>query len=257
MILSIQSGVVFGAVGNTAAQSVYSALNVSAGYVFTGLFSSPLDVPKANGKLVAAADLESVFSGILSNPDLKNVTHIISGFLGSSVTTQLLSEFLLEVRKKQSVEYLCDPVMGDFGVGYYVDKSVREAYEKFLIPMADYIIPNAFEAIELGYLDEKCDVNSMDLEKALCIVKGIPYSEQKLKVALIGSSSDLKFLETRRFQGRFRGAGDFFSALFLAGLVSGKNAEDAASFAISGMEEIITHAYHSQNENLTYPIKEH
>lgn len=250
MILSIQSGVVFGAVGNTAAQSVYSSLNIPTGFIFTGLFSSPLDVPKASGKLIPTSDLEAVFSGVLANPELHKITHVISGFLGSSATAELVSEFLKEIRKKQSVQYLCDPVMGDFGVGYYVDQSVRQAYEKFLIPKANYILPNAFEAVELGYLNNDFEVRAKDSQASLCIVKGIPHSESLLKVALIDSTSRVKFLETQRFQGRFRGAGDFFSSLFLSSLVSGKTAEEAASFAMTEMEGIIAHAYHSQSEDL-------
>lgn len=255
MILSIQSGVVFGAVGNTAAQSVYSSLNIPTGFIFTGLFSSPLDVPRASGKLISTADLEAVFAGVLANPDLNKITHIVSGFLGSSATAQLVSEFLLEIRKSQSVQYLCDPVMGDFGVGYYVDKSIRGAYEKFLLPKADYVLPNAFEAVELGYLDNNFEVLSTASQAFLRIVKGIPHSEDVLKVALIDQSSKTKILETRRFQGRFRGAGDFFSSLFLSGLVSGKAAEEAASFAMTEMEGIIAHAYHSKSEDLVIQKK--
>lgn len=255
MILSIQSGVVFGAVGNTAAQSVYSSLNIPTGFIFTGLFSSPLDVPKASGKLISTADLEAVFSGVLANPDLNKITHIISGFLGSSATAELVSEFLVEIRKKQNVQYLCDPVMGDFGVGYYVDRSIREAYEKFLLPKADYVLPNAFEAVELGYLDNNFEVRELDTHASLRIVKGIPHSESLLKVALIDSASKVKFLETRRFQGRFRGAGDFFSSLFLSSLASGKTGEEAASFAMVEMEGIIAHAYHSKSEDLLIPRK--
>lgn len=253
MILSIQSGVVFGAVGNTAAQSVYSSLNVHTGFIYTGLFSSPLDVPKASGKLISTSDLEAVFAGVLANPDLPMVTHVVSGFLGSSATAQLVSEFIQEIRKRQPLEYLCDPVMGDFGVGYYVDKSIRDVYEKYLLPQANYVLPNAFEAVELGYLDKNFAVQSSSVANALLVVKGIPHSEELLKVALIENGKGVEFLETRRFQGRFRGAGDFFSALFLASLISGKSPQEAASYATTQMESIIAYAFHSKSEDLRLP----
>jgi Phosphomethylpyrimidine kinase len=71
---------------------------------------------------------------------------LISGYLGSPAIAATVIDFVRRAKARNpNLLYLCDPVMGDASLGFYVDEDMRALFCEGLVPLADIITPNQFE----------------------------------------------------------------------------------------------------------------
>src|SRR5690606_39396553 len=67
--------------------------------------------------------------------------------MGSAKQVMIIADFIRTIKKyKPETLYLCDPVMGDTDKGQYVEPDVPNAIIEHLVPLADLLTPNQFEA---------------------------------------------------------------------------------------------------------------
>jgi len=160
-ILSIQSAVTLGFVGNSV-----------AGPVITHLGHHPLLVDSVTlaahpGYGLVAGDKipDDIFSSILDAlPSLGALPHIgavLTGYLGApsqiDPITKLITAWQAERPKGH---YVLDPVLGDNG-RIYVDKGLVSTMRDQLLPLASFVTPNQFELQLLSGLDVH-DIASAD-----------------------------------------------------------------------------------------------
>lgn len=145
-IVSIQSQVVYGYVGNNAAMPVFRRAGLRAIAVPTVLLSNTPHYPTLHG---AAVPLDW-FEGLLKGLDERGVTKVaravVCGYLGQPGQADLLARWLPALRAaRPDVRVHIDPVMGDRNDGLYVNEGLVAQYRSLLVPLADGMTPNHFE----------------------------------------------------------------------------------------------------------------
>ncbi|BEJ16357.1 hypothetical protein CspHIS471_0509620 [Cutaneotrichosporon sp. HIS471] len=187
-ILSIQSHVVSGYVGNRAATFPLQVLGYDVDVVNTVQFSNHTGYGYTNGCKTTADQLTAIFEGLNTN-GLCGYARVLTGYIPGADALAVVGREMRRLMETEGVVYLLDPVMGDIGKGLYVSADVIPVY-KSLIKSATIITPNQFEAELLS--DVK--ITSMStLYQALTAlhttygVKHVALSSISLPVSLVSS----------------------------------------------------------------------
>jgi len=145
-ILSIQSHVAFGHVGNSAAVFPLQRLGFDVWPVHTVQYSNHLGYGDFAGTVLGAAHVTEVLAGIAARGVLRTCEAVLSGYLGEAAIGEAVLGALAAVRHANpNALYLCDPVMGDIGEGFYVRDGIPEFLRDQAVPAADIVTPNVFE----------------------------------------------------------------------------------------------------------------
>src|SRR3984893_2601450 len=145
-VLSVQSWVACGNVGNTAALFPLQRLGCETWSLNTVAFSNHTGYQRWRGNTVPASEIATLFEGIAELGVLPRCDAVLSGYLGEAETGPALLDIVARVKKtKPSALFCCDPVMGDIGLGYYVRAGIPEFYRDRALALADVVTPNRFE----------------------------------------------------------------------------------------------------------------
>lgn len=145
-LLSIQSSVAFGHVGNSAAVFPLQRLGIEAWAVNTVHFSNHTGYGEWRGPLLSADDLREVVRGVEERGALARVAAVLSGYQGAEEVGQVVLDTVARARElSPGALYCCDPVMGDVGRGIFVRPGIPEFMRDRVVPQADVITPNHFE----------------------------------------------------------------------------------------------------------------
>lgn len=145
-VIIIHSMVSIGYVGNNTISSVLQMGCNDIVIVPTVLYSNHLGHSTVGGFKISEDLLTAVLNGILELGIIKEITTIITGFIGSAEQVKIIANFVRTIKiLKPEIRYLCDPVMGDIDKGQYVEPDVPNALVKYLVPLADFLTPNQYE----------------------------------------------------------------------------------------------------------------
>ncbi|GHJ08255.1 pyridoxal kinase PdxY [Micromonospora humidisoli] len=145
-ILSIQSSVAYGHVGNSAAVFPLQRLGHEVWPVLTVHFSNHTGYGAWRGPLLAPADVAEVIEGIADRGVLGTADAVLSGYQGDPAMGAVILAAVDRVRAANpDAVYCCDPVMGDTGRGMFVRPGIPEYLRDVVVPRADIITPNHFE----------------------------------------------------------------------------------------------------------------
>jgi pyridoxine kinase len=227
-VLSIQSAVTFGAVGNTMANLVMTACGHHLCCVDTvQLAAHPGHGFRAGGS-IDDHDFIDLLAGLEKLDGVMSADALMTGYIGSKGQIEPLAQFIDNFsRKNTSIPMIIDPAIGDNG-RLYVSVEIARGIATHLLPCAKIITPNQFE---LGWLTETA-VTSRDQAFAAAqnllarhpllqavIITGLIESDQ-ISDALITEEDSMFFEKSGAGQG-FPGGGDLFTAIFTANLVNG------------------------------------
>lgn len=151
-LLSIQSSVAVGFVGNTIAGPVLTALGHHPLLVDTVVLAAHPGYGKRAGGAIPADILAAVLEGVLTLADASRIATIISGYLGTAEQVEGIAAFIDEWRRRAAGTYILDPVLGDGG-RLYVAPEIAAAMQDELLPRADIITPNRYELTYLSGQD--------------------------------------------------------------------------------------------------------
>jgi pyridoxine kinase len=144
-ILSIQSHVVYGHVGNSAAVFPLQRLGREVWPLMTVQFSSHAGYPGWRGRAFDADMIDECVAGLQAIGVLSSCAGLITGYVGKPETGEAAMRALAAVRASNSeAVYACDPVIGDIGRGSYVAPGVGEFFRDRALPFATIATPNAF-----------------------------------------------------------------------------------------------------------------
>ncbi|MEQ9491794.1 MAG: pyridoxal kinase PdxY [Alphaproteobacteria bacterium] len=161
-VLSIQSHVAYGYVGNAAAVFPMQRLGIEVWPVHTVLYSNHKGYGDWDGVDMSIEAVASVLRGIEARGVLSKCEAVLTGFIGVPELTALIVETVAKVRAANpKAFYCCDPVMGDEVPGLYVSSELPDLIRTRLIPIADIVTPNQFE------LNQLTGMNPTTLEEAL------------------------------------------------------------------------------------------
>ncbi len=151
-ILSIQSHVAYGHVGNSASVFPMQRLGVEVWPVHTVNFSNHTGYGAWRGPLMDPADVREVITGIGEREAFAEVDAVLSGYQGGEGIGAAILDAVAEVKAANpEAIYACDPVMGDATTGCFVHEAIPVLLREKVVPHADLITPNQFE---LGFLTE-------------------------------------------------------------------------------------------------------
>src|SRR3990170_8099373 len=152
-ILSIQSSVAYGHVGNSAAVFPLQRLGHEVWPVHTVHFSNHTGYGAWRGPMLAADDVRDVITGIEERGVLGQVDAVLSGYQGGEDIGDVILDAVARVKAANpAATYTCDPVMGNAKSGCFVNPAIPPKYVETVIPVADVLTPNQFE---LGYITDR------------------------------------------------------------------------------------------------------
>lgn len=228
-ILSIQSSVAYGHVGNSAAVFPLQRQGIDVWPVITVHFSNHTGYGAWRGPVLAAEQVADVVRGIEERGVLPRCSAVLSGYMGDAALGTVILDAVAKVRAaRPGALYLCDPVMGDVGRGFFVRPGIPELMRDHAVPAADVITPNQFE---LQFLTgRRCDsldgaLAAADAARAMgpgiVLVTSLQRQEGPADTIemLAVSGEGAWLIGTPRLPLSVNGAGDLTSALFLAGLL--------------------------------------
>ena len=146
-ILSIQSHVAYGHVGNRSAVFPLELMGFEVWPINTVQFSNHTGYGAWNGEVFTHEHIGLVWSGIKKLGVLGDCEAVLSGYLGDASLGHAILGAISDVKAATpGAVYCCDPVMGDYGRGVFVRPDICGFMENYALPEADIVTPNQFEA---------------------------------------------------------------------------------------------------------------
>jgi pyridoxine kinase len=227
-ILSIQSSVAYGHVGNSAAVFPLQRLGHEVWPVITVHFSNHTGYGAWRGPLLDPADVREVIAGIADRGVLGECDAVLSGYQGDPAVGAVILDAVEQVKAANpEAVYCCDPVMGDVGRGMFVRPGIPEYMRDTVVPRADVLTPNHFELDFLAgrrtttltelleAVDEVRDRGPRDVLVTSVIHPGV--GDRSLDVVAV-SDAGAWVVTTPLLPISPNGCGDMTAALYLAHL---------------------------------------
>jgi pyridoxine kinase len=223
-VLSVQSQVAYGHVGNSAATLPLQRLGFDVLAIPTVLLAHHPGHGRWRGQRLLPGQAGELLTGVEEQGVLARCAGLISGYLGDAAMADLVLRAHRAVRAANpDAPYLCDPVIGDDDVGVFVGAGIPEAIRARLLPQADLVTPNRFELAHLTGCavesEEQALAAAADL-RALgaraVVATGLTFASAPERIAVLAETGEGAWrVTTPRLPAVPHGAGDAFSALLL------------------------------------------
>ncbi|WP_136036293.1 pyridoxal kinase PdxY [Microbacterium sp. K35] len=248
-ILSIQSAVAYGHVGNSAAVFPLQRIGVEVLPVYTVNFSNHTGYGAWRGPLIDPADVREVITGIEDRGVFGQIDAVLSGYQGGEGIGDVIIDAVARVRAANpDAVYACDPVMGNAKSGCFVAPAIPILLRERVVPVADIITPNQFE---LGFLTEtepdtlESTLASVDLARAMgprtVLVTSVerPDREEGTIEMLAVDGDGAWLVQTPHLPMKANGSGDVTAALFTAHYVGTGSAKTALERTASSVYDLL------------------
>lgn len=257
-VISIQSQVVHGHVGNSAAVLPMQARGLDVAAVPTTLLSNNPHFETMRGRVLEPELVGDLLRGVEERGLIETSRYIVSGYLGSRANGEVVAAFVTRARQlNPNILYICDPVMGDANLGVFVADQVIECMLDQLVPLADLMTPNQFE---VGLIASSQPASWQELETAAAKIQAIRGARLVVTGCALHDTPGGS-LENVVFEGQTRtrltsprlpivpvGTGDLFTGLLTANLAHNSTlveaARDAAAIVLDVLERTIAAGEH-------------
>lgn len=259
-ILSIQSAVAYGHVGNSAAVFPLQRIGVEVLPVYTVNFSNHTGYGSWRGPLISPDDVRDVITGIEERGVLPRIDVVLSGYQGGEGIADVILDAVERVKAANpSAIYSCDPVMGNARSGCFVAPAIPVLLRDRVVPAADIITPNQFE---LGFLT---DTEPDTLESTLASVDRIretgprtvlvtsierPDRPEGTIEMLAVDDAGAWIVQTPHIPMKANGSGDVTAALFTAHYRRTRNLGDALARTTSSVFDLLQRTHDSGEREL-------
>lgn len=259
-ILSIQSSVAYGHVGNSAAVFPLQRMGFEVWPVNTVHFSNHTGYGEWRGPVLPAEDISGVIRGIEDRGVLPGCDAVLSGYMGDATLGEVIVGAVGRVKELNSgAVYCCDPVMGDVGRGFFVRPGIPEFMRDVAVPAADYITPNQFElefltGVEIATLDDALEAaeKARRLGPEVVLTTSLRRSDaSEGAIEMLAVSGEGAWLvETPSLPLEVNGAGDATAALFLAHLMRSGSVAEALSMTASTIYAILDETHRTNSREI-------
>ncbi len=255
-ILSIQSHVSYGHVGNSAAVFPLQRLGHEVWPVHTVTFSNHTGYGAWRGPLLSPEDVTDVITGIEERGVLASVDLVLSGYLGGAGIAHVVLDAVARVRAANpDATWTCDPVMGNATSGCFVHEDIPPLLRSSVVPAADLVTPNQFE---LGFLTGlPTDSLAATLEAADALRATGPATvlvtsvESPDGIGMLAVTPDGAWsVTTPRLPFHANGSGDLTAALFSAHYRSTGDAGGALARTASSVYGVLRSTHSSGEREL-------
>lgn len=244
-VLSIQSHVAYGHVGNASAVFPMQRLGVEVWPIHTVQFSNHTGYGSWKGRVFDGPAIEELVEGIAERGVLDRCNGVLSGYMGSADIGNAILSAVARVRAlNPEALYCCDPVIGDVGRGVFVRPGIPEFMRDQAVPAADIVTPNQFELDFLSGIETKTlnDVKQaisqvQQLGPRAVLVTSVEAQETPTdSIDLIaGEAGRYWRVRTPRLSVSVNGAGDAIAALFFVHYARSRSAATALAEASSSV----------------------
>jgi len=254
-VLSIQSSVVYGRVGNRAAVPVLERLGHDVWPVDTVAFSNHPAHGTFRGRVVPAGEVAELLDGLAARGVLARCDAVLSGYLGDAGTAPVVEDSVARVRAANpDALYCCDPVIGEVGRGVYVRAGIPEAFRDRLVPLADIVTPNPFELELLTGRPASTLESAREAARALLaptdhvggggprlvVATGLRFADASGELTVLAVTPDATWaVRHPRRAVRVWGTGDAFAALFLGVYLGRRDPRAALEHAVASLDQIL------------------
>lgn len=254
-ILSIQSHVAYGYVGNRAATFPLQRLGYDVNVINTVQFSNHTGYGQWRGDIFSGQHIADIIKGLDELTILNNCQAVLSGYLGkAAIGYEVLRA--VETCRTYNAEliYLCDPVMGDVGRGIFVHADIPEFIARYAISQATILTPNHFEMELLTGLaidsieaaKQACDQLRKNAKQIIVITsfKSAVTSSETLQMFLSCPEGYFTISTPHlNFAIPPNGTGDLFSALYLAYYLNTRSAVKALEQTAAAVYGVLEYTY--------------
>jgi pyridoxine kinase len=256
-VISIQSQVAYGHVGNSAAVFPLQMHGIDVIAVPTTLLSNRPGYKTIRGRVLDAKLVGDLLQGIEERGAVDTCRMILSGYLGSPDIAAVVADFVERAKTRHqarngALRYACDPVLGDRDRGLFVQDNIPQLMRDRLCALADIITPNHFE-LEWLCGAKVTTIDQLVLQARQLIARGpsiVVVTSAELAdtpegqidtIAVERSQDTFKTwrIRTPRLPMSPNGTGDLFAALYVAASVRGSDTAEALSHAASAIFAVL------------------
>ena len=259
-VISIQSQVAYGHVGNSAATFPMQMHGIDVMAVPTTLLSNRPGYPSIRGRVLEAQLVADLLMGIEERGAVDTAKVILSGYLGSAEIAAVVADFVARAKARNpKLAYCCDPVLGDRDRGLFVQADIPPLVRDRLCPLADIITPNHFEFEWLcgAKATTKATTSDQMIAQAQSLMARGPSTivvtsaelsdtpDDEIETVAIERTNGLKEglkawrVRTPKLPISPSGTGDLFASLLVSARINGSNTPDALGHAASGIFAVL------------------
>jgi pyridoxine kinase len=259
-ILSIQSSVSYGHVGNSAAVFPLQRIGHEVMPIYTVMFSNHTGYGEWGGPLLTGDNVRDVVRGIDARGGLNDVQLVLSGYQGGNdIGDAILDAVALVKERNPEAVYACDPVLGSASSGCFVAPEVQSLIRDRVVPKADLITPNQFE---LGFLTGtdphslEDTLTSVDLVRArgpqtVLVTSVLRPDRPEGTIEMLAVSNDGAWIvQTPQLPFKANGSGDVTAALFSAQYRGSGDAATALGNTAASVFELLENTLRSGQREL-------
>jgi len=248
-VISIQSQVAYGHVGNSAAVFPMQMHGIDVIAVPTTLLSNRPGYETIRGQVLEAQLVADLLLGVEERGALDAANMILSGYLGSPEIAAVVADFVARAKASHpALRYACDPVLGDRDRGLFVKAEIPPLVRDRLLPLADILTPNHFEFEFL--CGAKASTSGQMIESAQTLLARGPstvvVTSAELDDTPTGEIETLAIERTEAWRVRTpklpispNGTGDLFASLLVSARVRGSDTREALGHAASAIYAVL------------------
>ncbi|MEH2528018.1 MULTISPECIES: pyridoxal kinase PdxY [unclassified Bradyrhizobium] len=261
-VISIQSQVAYGHVGNSAAVFPMQMHGIDVVAVPTTLLSNRPGYPTIRGRVLDRELVADLLHGIEERGAVDTATMILSGYLGSADNAAVVADFVARAKARNpALVYCCDPVLGDRDRGLFVHADIPPLVRDLLCPLADIITPNHFEfewlcGAKATSIDQVLKAARAFMARGTVVVTSAELADtpegeiETLAVERADEGFKAFRVRTPKLPISPNGTGDLFAALLVSARVRGFDTPDALSHAASAIFAVLERTEASGTEEM-------
>lgn len=252
-ILSIQSEMVYGHVGNSAARFALQRLGYEVWGIPTVLYSNHPGHGDFAGENIHPAEMTKLGDALDRQGHLSRCDAVLTGYARTAGQVAVMADAVTRVKQQSpGATFCCDPVLGDVHTGAYVPLDVANAIPKDLLPRADILTPNLFE------LEGLSGVSVTDAATAVSAARTLPcplvlctsIPDQDKMTTLAVTQDDAWMVSTDVIANAPHGVGDLVAALFLGHRLDGADIAKALGLAVGAVFRVIEKSAEASSNEL-------
>jgi pyridoxine kinase len=263
-VISIQSQVAWGHVGNSAAVFPLQTHGIDVTAVPTTLLSNRPGYPTIRGRVLDAQLVGDLLLGIEERGAVDTCRMILSGYLGLAEIAVVVADFVARAKTRNTtLIYCCDPVLGDRDRGLFVRADIPPLVRDLLCPLADIITPNHFEFEWL--CGSTATTSGQMIAQAQTLLARGPSTIVVTSAELEDTSHDeIETLAIERTKDGLKawrvrtpklpispsGTGDLFASLLMSARIGGSDTPGALSHAASAIFAVLERTANSGTEEM-------